>query len=439
METEIGKYKVLREVGKGGMGIVYKALEPVGKRTLAIKVLPPTMVDRSTVERFSREARAMARLKHPNIVEVYEVDMTKGNHYFSMEFIEGETLKAILRRKGALSVDESLYIIRQVAGALAYIHKEGMIHRDIKPGNIMITTGGQVKVMDLGLVQIAGVTRITAEGSTIGTAEYMSPEQISDDAIDSRSDIYSLGVTMYEMLTGKSPFRAETIQATAMKHKYEVPPSVRVAHPEIPLELERITNKAIAKDVAQRYQRIEELIEDINKFKGEPPLKKNEQIPPGSEDKTVAIQREKPAKSKGEKKANPWIGIFVFIGILAVTGYFLKEEIAGLLSKFSQKGTKQSTVTKGKQNPDMLATADEHYIQGLEYSSQGLFDEAIREYEKAIELRDDYALYYKDLAVAYEKKGEIKKAVNVWQTLLARDPNSPFAKTAASHLKNLGE
>lgn len=432
MEKTVGKYKILREIGKGGMAIVYKALEPKTQRSVALKVLLPSMVDRSTAERFNRESQAMARLKHPNIIEVYDYGMTGGQHYLAMEFIEGESLKTLVKRKGPLSVEESLDIITQVGKALAYAHSEGMIHRDIKSGNIMITKEGKVKVMDFGLVQIAGVTRVTAEGSAVGTVEYMSPEQASDEELDSRSDIYSLGVTMYEMLTGHPPFEANSFQAVLMKQRYEAAPPMKQLRPQIPQEMERITQKAMAKDIAQRYQKVEELLNDINRLKGIE-----------AERPTGVVEAKEGLEIAQKKKRFPLpiIGVII-IGVTAYFGYTYRAEVSLFLSNL---GVKVDTALKGETDLvretevllKNLEMANEYHGFGLKFYRDGFVDKAIAEYKKAIRLRPDYPLYYKDLALAYEEKEEIKKAVKAWQELLRYDRRSPLATMAREHLERL--
>ncbi len=432
MEKTIGKYKILREIGRGGMAIVYKALDTGRQRTVALKVLLPSMVDRSAVERFNREAQAMARLRHPHILEVYEFGITRGEHYFAMEFIEGESLKDIIKRKGPLSVEESLEIISQVGQALAYAHREGMIHRDIKPGNIMIDKKGQVKVMDFGLVQIPGVTRVTTEGSTVGTAEYMSPEQISDQEVDSRTDIYSLGVTIYEMLIGRPPFVGDTFQAVLMKHKYEAPPALRESNPQIPQELGDITAKAMAKDVAQRYQKVEELLADINRLKGIEPLGKK---------KTPLFKQKAEMKPKKKKLPVLLIGILIFSLVIGF-GYVNREELSLFLSKLGYRiktGLTKKTDLTGETERILkrFEMADEHHSLGLKFYRDGSVNQAISEHKKAVSLRPDYPLYYRDLALAYERKEEKRRAIKAWEDLLRYDQTGPDAELAREHLKKL--
>jgi len=433
MERFIKNYKILREIGKGGMGIVYKALNIETQKTYAIKVLPANMVDRSTVERFTREAQAMARLRHPNLVAVLDMGMTEGQHYYVMEFIDGETVRSLIKEKGALSLDVALKIILKTADALNYTHGEGIIHRDVKPGNIMVTKEGLVKLMDFGLVKIPGVTKVTGSGSTVGTAEYMSPEQIYGEEIDTRSDIYSLGVTIYEMLTGEVPFKADTLQATLMKHKYEPPPPLRNINPQIPEEIERIVMKALSKNVSTRYQKVQELIDDIHKFKG---VKSQE------EPKEKAAFSEGVDKSKVIKEI---ISGLIFLGVIAlcILGIIKRAEVyeffltvsSNIHLPFLKEG--DDLIKETKHDLNRINIADKHYHMGLKYYKSGDFENAISEYKKAISLRKDYGAYYRDLALAYEKQGNPAKAVEALNELLKNDRSGSFAEGAIRHMERL--
>jgi len=438
MEKIIGKYKILREIGRGGMAIVYKAVEQNSNKTFAIKMLLPNMVDRAMVTRFSREANALSRLKHPNILEVYEINITGGNHYFVMEFIDGESLKTIIKQKGQLPINQVIEIVFKVGSALQYAHNEGMIHRDIKPANIMISRNGDVKVMDFGLVSVAGLTKVTAAGSTVGTPEYMSPEQISGNNVDCRTDIYSLGTMIYEMLAGEPPFTADNYQAILMKHKYESPKPIKNIRAQISIDLENIINKAISKDVSTRYQHVDELLNDLSKIYS--PHKTH--IDNSSHIKKQEVVR-------GEKNNIFWklllLCIIIAIASCLFIAYYSKDNQMSLyLNNFRNTVKNKFTlhiennlVEKRNSYLRKLEIADEHYRRGLNFNENGYFDEAIKEYLKAIRYRPDYVLYHKDLAIAYQAKGNKNKAIESWNKVLDYDSSGLYNEAAKQQIEKM--
>lgn len=264
---ELGQYKILAEIGRGGMGIVYKAYQTSLNREVALKVLPAQLsVDENLVKRFHREAEAAARLSHPNIVQIFDINEIEGIHFFAMEYLKGETLTQKMEREGALSIREAVRIASLVTEALSYSHSEGIVHRDIKPGNIMIDSHGHVKVTDFGLARAMESSRLTMTGIIVGTPEYMSPEQARGDPLDGRADLYSIGLVLYELLTGQLPFEASTPFAMAQKQIYEPIPSLRLIRPEIPLTLEEVILKATQKNPQNRYQRGEDFKSDLEIF-----------------------------------------------------------------------------------------------------------------------------------------------------------------------------
>lgn len=267
----LGKYELVERVGRGGMAEVYKAYHAALDRYVAIKVLHPFLSDDPEFkERFEGEARNVARLKHPNIVQVYdfEFDPNRALYYMVMEHIEGTTLRARLTSLGTqkqlLPVDEGLYIVRCVAQALAYAHQQGMVHRDIKPANVLMETDNRIVLTDFGIARIVSGPNVTASGSMVGTPTYMAPEQGLGHPGDHRSDIYSLGIVLYQLLTGVPPFDADTPVALILKHINEPLPAPSVYNPEIPEGLEQILYKALTKTPEERYQSAEELITHLD-------------------------------------------------------------------------------------------------------------------------------------------------------------------------------
>ncbi|MBW1915599.1 MAG: protein kinase [Deltaproteobacteria bacterium] len=260
----ISHYKILEKLGEGGMGVVYKAEDTKLKRTVALKFLPPELTrDKEAKDRFIHEARAAAGLDHNNICAVHEIDETKdGQMYIAMACYEGETLKEKIE-KGPLKIDLSLDFAIQIAEGIKKAHQKDIIHRDIKSANIIITKDSVAKILDFGLAKLKGHTKLTKEGTTLGTVSYMSPEQASGENVDHRSDIWSLGVVLYEMITGQLPFKGEYDQAVMYSIMNDEPEPLTGLRTGVPMELERIIKKNLAKDPAERYQHTEEIIVDI--------------------------------------------------------------------------------------------------------------------------------------------------------------------------------
>jgi serine/threonine protein kinase/tetratricopeptide (TPR) repeat protein len=261
----ISHYKILDKLGEGGMGVVYKAHDTKLDRVVALKFLPRyTASDAAEKERFFHEARAAATLNHPNITTIYEVDEFETQAYIAMEFVEGKTLKRLVETE-AVPLKKVLDLAIQTCDGLAAAAEKGVIHRDIKSDNIMVTPKGQIKIMDFGLAKLKGASKLTRTGSTLGTAAYMSPEQAMGEEVDQRSDIFSFGVVLYELLAGKLPFRGEHQAAIAYSIVNEEPDPVARYNDKISPEIERIVSKALAKDKDERYQHIDDLMADLRR------------------------------------------------------------------------------------------------------------------------------------------------------------------------------
>jgi len=268
MDERIGQYTTVEELGRGGMGVVYKAHDPSLDRFVAIKVLGTHLTeDPEYVQRFSREARAAAALNHPNIVQIYTIGEDAGRHYFVMEYVKGTSVQQLIRTEGRLDPARAAGIVLQAASGLAAAHGAGILHRDIKPGNLMVDERGIVKIADFGLALAPeAATRLTATGMLMGTPGYLSPEQCLDQGVDKRSDIYSLGATFFEMLTGRTPFTADSPLALLRKIVELQPPDLGELAPDVAPEVRRIVSRMMAKDPAERYQECEEIVGDLRRW-----------------------------------------------------------------------------------------------------------------------------------------------------------------------------
>ncbi len=258
-----GRYRVVRKLGGGGMADVYLCEDLTLGRRVALKVLLQRFLgDATFVERFRREAKAAAGLNQGNLVSIYDWGELDGTYYIVMEYVEGETLKDYIRRQGRLSGTESVRIALQLLAALEYAHRAGIVHRDIKPQNVMLDGAGTVKVMDFGIAR-AGDSGMTEAGSILGTAQYLAPEQAKGQPVDARTDLYSVGVVLYEMLTGSVPFKGDTAVTVALKHVNEIATEPAQVIPGLPYSLNQIVLKAMAKDPAQRYQSADQFARDL--------------------------------------------------------------------------------------------------------------------------------------------------------------------------------
>ncbi len=266
MINQLGRYEVIGELGQGAMGVVYKAKDPLIDRIVAIKTINLNMAQEEKEEyeaRFYQEAKAAGRLNHPNIVTIYDVGESGDVAYIAMEFLEGRELRDVLNDGARLPVDQVLDIVVQVAQGLAYAHEHGIVHRDVKPSNIMVVRDGHAKITDFGIARMASSSVRTQTGMVLGSPKYMSPEQVMGKQIDQRSDIFSLGVMLYEMLTGKVPFDGENINAIMYQILNAVPQPLGNLDPALPGMLNFIIAKALAKDPDDRYQNAKDFAVDL--------------------------------------------------------------------------------------------------------------------------------------------------------------------------------
>ena len=320
--TTLSHYKILKKIGSGGMGDVYLAEDTKLARKVALKVLPPELAESEQRRaRFKREAQAIAALDHPNIVQVFSVEEAEGTHFITMQLVQGKTLTELLPKNG-FSLNEFFEIAIPLTDAVAAAHQEGITHRDLKPDNLMVGNDGRVKVLDFGLAKptsgfVAGAAESalptaakTAEGVIVGTLNYMSPEQAQGKTVDARSDIFSLGVVLYEMLTARRPFGGDTPAEVLSSIIKDTPPSVAETRPELPRELSKIVQRCLAKEPTRRLQSVLDVRNELEELKAD--------LSSGELQETVAAAR---------PSVNKWLAALavVSLGALAVVlVYFLR-------------------------------------------------------------------------------------------------------------------
>ncbi len=266
MISQLGRYEVVSELGQGAMGVVYKARDPLIDREVAIKTINLSLAQEEREEyeaRFYQEAKAAGRLSHPNIVTIYDVGRSEDIAYIAMEYLHGRELRDILNDNKLLPVTQVIDIISQVAFGLSYAHEHGIVHRDIKPSNIMVVRDGHVKITDFGIARMASAAVRTQTGMVLGSPKYMSPEQVMGKLTDQRSDIFSLGVMLYEMLTGQAPFQGENVNAIMYQTLNAIPSPPSSMNPAVPEMLNFIVAKALAKDLEARYQNARDFANDL--------------------------------------------------------------------------------------------------------------------------------------------------------------------------------
>jgi len=260
-----GRYEIIEELGKGGMGRVYRVEDKKVKEEVALKLIKPEIAsDKKTIQRFRNELTTARKIRHKNVCAMFDLGEEKGSHYITMDFIPGQDLKGLIKQSGQLAVGTTIKIAKQMIEGLAEAHRLGVVHRDLKPSNIMIDKEGGARIMDFGIARSLKGKGITGAGVMIGTPEYMSPEQVEGKEVDQRSDIYSLGIILYEMLTGSLPFEGDTPFTIGVKHKSEIPKDPKEINPQIPDDLSGLILKCMQKDKENRYQEAGELLTELN-------------------------------------------------------------------------------------------------------------------------------------------------------------------------------
>ncbi|MBR3356762.1 MAG: Stk1 family PASTA domain-containing Ser/Thr kinase [Solobacterium sp.] len=345
------RYEVIEHIGQGGMADVFKAVDTILSRNVAIKILRADLSnDTVSLMRFEREAQAATALAHPNIVEIYDVGDYKGHHYIVMEYVPGRTLKNVIRARGPLVKEEAVDIMRQLVSAVGEAHSKGIIHRDIKPQNVIVKADGTVKILDFGIATAKGSMQLTQTNNVMGSVHYLAPELSQGKGASAQSDIYALGVVLYEMLSKEVPFKADSAIQVALMHLREPFPDVRAKNADVPQALANIITRATAKDPAKRYRSCDEMLRDLStclrpEREEEKPLVLNEpeKKKPRQTEKKTAVPEKKPEKKevevkeeKNEKKPdlhtrrmNILLGISVTVLVLA--GIYFALVFAGVI------------------------------------------------------------------------------------------------------------
>ena len=334
-ETIADRYEVEELVGHGGMSSIYKAHDSLLERNVALKILHEQYnADDDFVERFKREARAVAQLQHPNIVTVIDRGEEDERQFIVFEYIDGENLKELVVRKGRLEVREALEIAVEVARGLAFAHSQGLVHRDVKPQNVLLNGDGRAKVTDFGIARSLDVDGMTQTGTVLGTSNYIAPEQASGQPVGTQSDVYALGVVLYEMLAGEVPFPGETFVAVAMKHVHEPPPNLLDVRRDVPLRVAAAVDRALEKDPDQRFGSMDAFASELEACLAEL------DSPETDSDRTMVI----PARQRhaARKQVSRWP---IFIGVLALLA--IAAIVAGLLIVAGDNNKAKSKETIG--------------------------------------------------------------------------------------------
>ncbi len=458
----VGAYRIVEKLGQGGMATVYRAYHPALDRYVAIKVMHPAFTeDPNFLARFQREARIVAKLDHPHIIPIYDFAEHQGHPYLVMRFVEGETLKAHMRH-GPLESDEVRRIAHAVGDALAYAHGQGILHRDIKPSNILLTTDGCVFLTDFGLARMAEAGESTlSRDMMVGTPQYISPEQAKGVAeLDARTDVYSLGVVMYEMLVGQAPFTADTPYAVIHDHIFTPLPLPRQLNPELPEPVERVLLKALAKEPDDRCQSVEELVTALDQALGPgqqpsaPPqtaASVSAPSPPATEAAETAApepaleeQPAEEAEKPGKKKRRWWIAAAVAACVCLIT--FLSLGVASRQRQQTQKALEQAQAAVEEGNPERALTlyeealaANPRLIQGYVQASEllitmGEVDAAIETLMAGVEANPGNAELHKRAAGVALATRHLDEARQEIEWLLAEVPEEALPHAYAGLL-----
>ncbi len=436
----VGPYRITRQLGVGGMATVWKAYHPALDRYVAIKVLHPSFKeDPQFTARFQREARIVAKLTHPHIVPIYDFSEHEGMSYLVMRYVEGRTLKAVLK-EGPVPLGKVMGILEPAGQALAYAHDQGVLHRDIKPSNFLISLEGEVFLTDFGLARMAETTDSTLSRDTlIGTPQYISPEQARGEKLDARTDIYSLGVVLFEMLTGKVPYDADTPYAVIHDHIFSPLPLPSQFNDEISEDVEKVVLKALAKDRNDRFQDVREMVSALETALGggEIVLEEREVVGegagvaatevPGKEALLVAPAEgvspsgEPPEEAPAEKPGRRSRGLVaIAAAVVVLLGFCVCGSL--LVVALRDRDRRQAQPAQTATIAPLQEDAGAHVQLARRYLQQGNLELAIAEYEAALRLAPDLVEAHVELGDVYLRAGDLEKALCSFQSALDIEP-----------------